>query len=201
MRFLVATARPILLDLSGTLAFYLVYLVTGSAQLGAAVGLFLGLAQLAHTIIKRRRPAGLLLVSVGLTAVLGGLTYLTHDPQFMLLKPSIICVVLGVTMLPKGWITAYVPPIARELLSERTFDRVGWAWSGLMFGSAILNLAAVTVLEPKLAALVFGVWAMASKVALFAGQYTFLRVRAGRIHRRRQAKGPLDSIAQSIEAA
>lgn len=201
MRFFTATAKPILADLSGTLVFYLLYMVTGSAQLGALVGLALGLAQLLNELARGRRPASLLLVSLTLTAVLGGLTFITDDPRFMLVKPGIICAALGLTMLPRGWLTAYVPPIARELLSDTTFDRVGWSWAALMFVSAALNLAAVALMPPRAAALAFTLWAVGSKVLLFAVQYGVLRVRAGRIYRRRDAEGTLSPAARAMVEA
>ena len=191
MRIFVATARPILADLAGTLAFYLVYLVSGSAPLGAAVGLVIGLGQVGYLVAKRQRPSGLLVVGLALTLGLGGMTFLNHDPRFMLVKPSIVCAIIGVTMLQRGWLTRYAPPIARSLLSDRVFDWVGWCWSGLMFTSAAVNLLALALLPPHSAALVFTIWATGSKTLLFVGQYIVLRMKARRIYRQREAEGSL----------
>jgi intracellular septation protein len=187
VRYLLASARPILEDLAGTLAFYLLYLVTGSAQLAAAIGLAIGILQIAAHALRRRPVPTLLLMGVALTAVLGTMTFFTRDARFMLLKPSIVYACIGVTMLARGWVTRYVPDIARELLPQSTFDRVGWGWAALILGTALLNLALVATLSPHRAALWFAIWAAASKLALFAGQYTVLRLRAGRAYRSRVA--------------
>ncbi|WP_374471738.1 septation protein IspZ [Phenylobacterium sp.] len=187
MRYFTATARPIVTDLASTLVFYGVYLATGSARLGAALGLVIALAQLSVFLFRRLRPPGLLIVSIGLTLALGSLTFLTVDARFLLIKPALISLVLGVTMLPRGWVTSYVPPLARELLSDRTFDHVGWGWAALMFTSAAVNVAAVALLPPDRAAVFFTLWAVASKCALFIGQYAVLRLRAGRLYRERSA--------------
>jgi intracellular septation protein A len=187
MRYLVQSARPILADLAGTLAFYLLYLATGSAPLAAAIGLAIGLFQIAAHLVRRQSVPGLLLMGVALTAALGAMTFFTRDARFILLKPSIVYAAIGVTMLPRGWVTRYVPQIARELLPQSTFDRVGWGWAALILGTAALNLVLVATLDPKRAALCFAIWAIVSKLALFAGQYTVLRLRAGRAYRSRVA--------------
>lgn len=178
LRFLFLTARPIAEDLAGTLAFYLLFLVTGSARLGAIVGLALGLAQLAAHLIRRRRPPALLLVGVSLTVLLGGVTILTDDPRFLLLKPTIVYLAVAASMTPRGWVRRYVPPIALELLPARTLDRVGWSWAALLAATALANLALVATLPPRVAggALVLG--GIASKLLLFAGQYAVLSRRA-----------------------
>jgi intracellular septation protein A len=172
---LLAAARPIAADMGGTLAFYLIYLITGSPRLGAAIGLSVGLAQLASLKARGRRVPPLLLMGVTLTAVLGGLTFFTQDPRFLLLKPSIIYVCVGLTMLSKGWLAPYLPKVVNEVLPSETIDRAGWAWAGLMFATALLNLALVAALPPRSAAGVLTVWASGSKLLLFFVQYASLR--------------------------
>lgn len=178
MRYLLPTARPIAEDLAGTLAFYLLFLLTGSARLAAAVGLTVGIAQIGRHLYKREPVPVLLAIGVALTAVLGGLTLVTADARFLLVKPSIIYLAIGLPMLPRGWVHRYVPPLALELLPARTFDRVGWAWAALLLGSAVLNLVLVATLPAATAAAAFAIWGVASKLTLFTVQYTLLRARA-----------------------
>lgn len=178
LRYLFLTARPIAEDLAGTLAFYVLFLCTGSARLAAAVGVALGLAQIAGHFARRRRPPVLLLVGVSLTALLGGMTIVTADPRFVLLKPSIVYGAVGVTMLQRGWVRRYVPPIALALLSARTLDRVGWGWAALLLGSAFVNLALVASLPPLAAATALLIGGLAAKLLLFIGKYTMLSRRA-----------------------
>lgn len=181
MRYLLPTAKPILEDMAGTLTFYLIFLLTGSARLAAAIGLAIGLSQIALHLYRRQPVPGLLAIGVALTAILGGLTLLTADPRFVLVKPSIIYLAIGLPMLPRGWVRRYVPPLALELLPARTFDRVGWAWAALLLGSAALNLLLVATLPATTAAAAFAIWGVGSKLTLFAAQYTLLRARAARV--------------------
>lgn len=174
-RGLLAALRPIAADLGGTLAFYLVYLATGSARVGAVVGLALGVGQLLALTIRRRKAPPLLVMSVVLTVVLGGLTFAAQDPRFLLLKPSIVCACVGLAMLPRGWLAAYLPGVIREHAPAAVIDRAGWAWAGLMFATALLNVALLAALPPRLAAAGLTIWASASKLGLFAAQYRGLR--------------------------
>lgn len=177
MRYLVQTARPIFEDLVGTLAFYLLFILTKSLILAAMVGLAIGVAQVLGHKFRREPVPGLLLLGVMLTVTLGGLSLLTHNARILLLKPSIIYCCIGATMLPRGWVTRYVPDIARSLLPDATLDRVGWAWASLMFGTAAANVLLVGVLPPQKAAMWLLAIATASKLVLFAIQYVVLRAR------------------------
>lgn len=181
MRYLLPTAAPIIADFAGTIGFYLLFLTTGDARLAAGVGLGIGLMQAAWHLARKRRVPTLLMVGLALTVVLGGLTLASDDPRFLLLKPSIAYAVVGLTMLPRGWVRRYVPARGLELLSAETLDRVGWGWAALLFATALLNLVLVAVLPPAHAAAAFLCWAIVSKLALFAGQYAVLRRRAGRL--------------------
>lgn len=65
------------------------------------------------------------LLGVALTVVLSALSLVARDPRLLLLKPSIAYAVVGCAMLPRGWMTRYVPAIEVDLLPVRTFDRIG----------------------------------------------------------------------------
>jgi intracellular septation protein A len=179
MRYLIQTARPIFEDLIGTLAFYLLFVLTGSLTLAAAVGLAIGVAQAILHKLKHEAVPGLLVIGIALTVSLGALSLLTHSASFLLLKPSIIYCCIGATMLPRGWVKRYVPAIALDLLPAATWDRAGWAWAWLMFGTATANVLLVAALPPHRAAMLLLVLATGSKLALFAAQYCVLRARAG----------------------
>lgn len=187
MRYLVQTARPIVEDLFGTAVFYVLFALTGSVGLAAAVGLAIGIAQVVRHKLRREAVPGLLLLGVALTIALGGFSLLTNSARFLLLKPSIVYCCIGATMLRRGWVRRYVPAIALELLPATTWDRVGWAWAWLMFGTAAANALLVTALPPQQAATWFLVIATGSKLALFAGQYGVLRARAGAAFHSRNA--------------
>jgi intracellular septation protein len=197
MRYLVHTARPIFEDLISTLVFYLIFVLTGSVSLAAAVGLTIGVAQAVRHKLKQEAVPGLLVIGIALTVSLGGLSLLTHSARFLLLKPSIIYCCIGATMLPRGWVKRYVPAIALDLLPAATWDRVGWAWAWLMFGTAAVNVLLVAALPPHQAATLLLVLATGSKLALFAVQYGVLRARAEAAFRARSADPSIGEILNS----
>ena len=172
---LFAAARPILADLGGTLGFYLIYLVTGSPRLGAAIGLALGAGRLAAAKLRGQALQPLLILGLVLTAVLGAMTFVTRDARFLLVKPTLIYAAVGLVMLRRDWLAPYLPSQVRELAPAGAVTRAGRAWAGLMFASAGLNLALVAALPPRDAALALALWAGVSKPALFAVQYLSLR--------------------------
>ena len=187
MRYLIHTARPVFQDMLGTLAFYLLFVLTHSVVLAAAVGLAIGIGQAVLHKLRGQIVPGLLTIGITLTIVLGTVSLLTDNAGFLLLKPTIIYSCLGISMLPRGWVARYVPDLALDLLPGETWDRVGWAWAWLMFGTAAANLLLVIFLSPHQAAMVLLVVASVSKLALFIAQYAILRVRAGAAFRARQS--------------
>ena len=57
-------------------------------------------------------------MSLGLVIVFGSATLLTHNPRFMMAKPTIIYVLIGAAMMQRGWMLAYMPPAGRDLGDE-----------------------------------------------------------------------------------
>jgi intracellular septation protein len=140
------TLRYFLADLAAMILFFVVVLVTGNIYLATSLGVALGLAQLAWTLI-RRQPVGMLQwTSLGLIVVFGGATLLTHDPRFIMFKPTVVHAVIGSTMLKRGWMERYTPAEHRAIIRP-LLNRFGYVWAGLMFLIAALNLAAMLFLD------------------------------------------------------
>ncbi|WP_309643697.1 septation protein IspZ [Phenylobacterium sp.] len=175
MNPLLHAARPILIDLAATFLFYGVLAVTGNVMLATALGVALGIAQLAIVKLRGARVSAMQWASLGLVLAMGGATLLTHDARFILIKPTIVYAVIGAAMLQRGWMTRYMPPISVGRVPESMITGAGYVWSGLMFASAALNLVLALSVEAKTVALVMAVWSPASKVVLFAGQYLLFR--------------------------
>ena len=64
--------------------------------------------------------------------VFGTLGILTKDARFLMLKPSMIYIAIGVVMLKRGWMLRYLPPIAGGR-GEPLMVAWGYVWAGLMF--------------------------------------------------------------------
>ena len=77
-------------------------------------------------------------------------------------------------MLRRGWMTRYLPPIAQATVPDLAIT-FGYVWAGLMFFSALLNIALALTLDVTSWAAVKSVWAIGSKVGLFGVQYAIMK--------------------------
>jgi intracellular septation protein A len=171
-------------DLFSTLLFVGLYAVTHSVYAATGLAIAAGVGQIAWLKL-RRQPIDLMQgMSLGLVVVFGGASLITHDPRFVMLKPTLIYIAVGAVMMKKGWMTRYMPPIALRW-SRDVSVAFGYVWAGMMFLTAALNLVLVAYGDPKLWAVFLGVVPLGSKLALFAVQY--LTIRAITIVRVRRA--------------
>ena len=113
--------------------------------------------------------------SLGLVVVLGGATLLTHDPRFVLAKPSIAHFAIGAIMLKRGWMLRYLPPIVTETIPEYV-TVAGYAWAALMFALGAGTIAVAATGDLKLWAFYVSVVLIGVKVAAFAVQYVAFRL-------------------------
>lgn len=181
MKNLFQAARVLLLDFSSTLLFLAVYRATDNLLLAVGLGMVLGVAQIGGELLRRKPVATLQWVSAVLVLASGTATFLTNDPRFVMLKPSVIYAIIGAVMLKRGWMNRYLPPRAAPVLDVAT--TFGFVWAGLMFASAALNIALALALDAKDWAAVMSAWAIASKIGLFLIQYATMTA----IGRRRRA--------------
>lgn len=175
MHPLLHAARPILIDLAATLVFYGVLAATGQVAIAVAVGMALGVAQLAVTKARGRQISALQWMSLALVVIMGGATLFTHDARFILIKPTIVYAAVGAAMLQRGWMARYMPPAAENRIPKSYVVAAGYVWAGLMFISAALNLALALTLDAASVARVMAIWSPASKIVLFAAQYAVFR--------------------------
>jgi intracellular septation protein len=192
MKSLFQAASVLLLDLASTAVFLVVVLVTNrfpllahySVQVGIVSGFVFGIGQIMVQML-RRKPVGVMQwLSLALVIGFGGASLITHDPRFVMFKPTIIYCIVGAVMLKPGWMNRYLPPVAQELLPDLGVV-FGYVWAGLMFASAGLNLAAVVLhLDVVVWAAFMSVYAIVSKAGLFLIQYAIMRFIGVRRRRR-----------------
>lgn len=178
--------RPLATDLASTLSFYLVLAVAGSLVAATVSGMALGLAQLGWMRWRRRPIAAMQWAMLVLVGMVGGVTLVLNDARPLFFQVSAVYLIVGAAMLQRGWNLRYVPPIAVAHLPRRLVVASGHVWAVLIIGTGLLNLALTLTLPVRSAAAVMAVWAPASKLVLFAGQYLFFRA----IVRRRIAALP-----------
>jgi intracellular septation protein len=174
MKDLLDSGKLLLLDLASTFIFLIVYLLSNSIPLSVILGMALGIAQIAWELARKRPIGTMQWMSLFLVVCFGGITLVTNDPRFVMIKPSLIYAVVGVVMLKPGWMNRYLPPVAIELMPDvgRVF---GFVWSGLMFFSAALNLILALNLSVVTWASFMSVYGIISKLGLFLIQYGTMR--------------------------
>ncbi len=190
MKDLFAAGKLLVLDLASTFAFLVAYLLTNSIPLSVIIGMALGAAQIGWEFARKRPIGAMQWTSLILVMFFGGITLMTNDPRFVMVKPSLIYIVVGVVMLKPGWMNRYMPPPAMEVMPDivRVF---GFVWSGLMFFSAVLNLIVALNFSVVTWASFMSAYGIFSKLGLFLIQYGAMRYTGFR--RRAQALPALPS--------
>ncbi|MBR1219773.1 septation protein IspZ [Bradyrhizobium sp. U87765 SZCCT0131] len=179
MKDFLKAARLLLLDLASTLLFLLVFLLTHNTALSVGLGVALGLGQIGVQLARRRPIDTMEWLSLFLVIAAGTATLLTDDPRFLLFKPSVIYVLIGVVMLKRGWMTRYLPPIARQVVPDVAVT-VGYAWAALMFVSAAVNAIVAITCSSATWAVVMPAFGLVSKVVVFVAGFAALRITARR---------------------
>ena len=155
--------------------------------MAVALGVALGVAQIGWEFVRKRPIDTMQWLSLFLVVGAGTATLITNDPRFVMVKPSLIYLVVGVVMLKPGWMNRYLPPVAKELVPDIAFI-FGFVWSGLMFFSAALNLIVALNFSVVTWASFMSVYGIVSKLGLFLIQYAVMRYVG--IRRRRAVPSP-----------
>ena len=179
MKDFLNAARLLLLDLASTLFFLVVYLLTHNTILAVGLGIALGLAQIGIQFIRRRPIHVMEWLSLVLIIAAGIATLLTHDPRFVLIKPSVIYAIVGGVMCKPGWLNRYLPDIARTVVPD-VATIVGFAWAGLMFMSAAVNAFVALTCSLETWALIMPIYGIVSKVVVFVAGFAAIRLTARR---------------------
>ncbi|MCK1385321.1 septation protein IspZ [Bradyrhizobium sp. 21] len=192
MKNLFEAGKLLLLDMAATLFFLVLYLLTHNVTLSVVLGMMLGLAQIGWQFARRKPVDTMQWMSLFLVLGAGTVTLITDDPRFMMTKPSVIYVIVGVVMLKRGWLNRYLPPIAVELVPDVAVI-VGYAWSGLMFFSAALNLIVALNFDVGTWSATMSIYGIVSKAAMFLISYTVIRAFAVARKRRLAGVRPRDA--------
>ena len=175
MKDFLNAAKLLLLDLASTLFFLLVYLLTHNTILAVGLGIALGLAQIGIQLARRKPIHAMEWLSLFLIIAAGTATLLTHDPRFVLIKPSVIYAIVGVVMLKPGWLNRYLPEIAKAVIPDVAIV-VGYVWAGLMFVSAMVNAFVALTFDVATWAMVMPIYGMVSKIVVFLGGFAAMRL-------------------------
>jgi intracellular septation protein len=192
MRNLLESGRLLLLDMAATLLFLVLFLLTHNVALSVVLGMALGTAQIGWQLARGKPIDTMQWMSLFLVLGAGTVTLITDDPRFIMIKPSVIYLIVGVVMLKRGWMNRYLPPRAIELVPDVAVI-FGYAWAGLMFVSAGLNLVVALNFSVVTWSATMSIYGIASKAAMFLIGYVIMRTIAGARARRRPANDTASS--------
>src|SRR5499427_10514069 len=195
MRNLLHAAKLLLLDLASTIVFLVAYLVSNNIPLSIALGMALGIAQISIQFARKKPIATMEWLSLFLVVTSGTAALVTRDPRFVMFKPSVIYMIVGVVMLKPGWINRYLPPLANAVVPDVAVI-VGFLWAGLMFASAAVNVFVALNYSIVTWAWFMPVFGIVSKIVMLLISFGAMRM----IGRRRYAAMP-DSEREKLTAA
>lgn len=178
MNNFIYAVRPLITDFLGSIFFAVLLASNVEASVAAGIGVAVSIGVILVQVAFRKPLAALQWASLALVLLAGAATMLTHDPRFVMIKPTLIYIVLGLVMLRRGWMTRYIPPIAVGHIEDVAI-RFGYVWSALMFATAAANFAVAMWFTSYWVAFV-GIIPMTSKALLFAMQYVVSRTIARR---------------------
>ena len=179
MRNLLNAGKLLLLDLASTILFLGVFLLTDNIPLSVALGIALGVGQISLQLARKKPIDTMEWLSLFLVVASGSAALLTNDPRFVMFKPSLIYVIVGVVMLKPGWINRYLPPLAKAVVPDIAVI-VGFLWAGLMFASAAVNVVVAFNFSVVTWAWFMPVFGIVSKIALFLISFAMMRFIARR---------------------
>jgi intracellular septation protein len=187
MKNLLQAGKLLVLDMAATLFFLGLYLLTHNVALSVVLGMALGAAQIGWQLARRKPIDAMQWMSLFLVLGAGTVTLITDDPRFVMIKPSVIYVIVGVVMLKRGWMNRYLPPVAIELVPDIAVI-FGYVWSGLMFFSAGLNVIVALNFSVVTWSVAMSVYGIVSKAVLFLIGYATMRTVAVARRRRQQLR-------------
>jgi intracellular septation protein len=165
-------------DFLSTIVFLVIYLATDNVILATIVAILGAIGQVIWARLKGQALGYMTWASLALVIVLGGATLLTQDPRFVLAKPAIGHIAIGLIMLKRGWMLRYMPPIVAETIPQYvTF--AGYAWAALMFVLAAGTIGVAMTGDMKLWTFYVTVVLVGAKLAAFAIQYVAFRLLVG----------------------
>jgi intracellular septation protein A len=174
MKNFIHAGKLLLLDMSSTILFLVLFLLTRNIALSVGLGMALGSMQIALQLWRRKPIDTMEWLSLFLVLASGAATLATNNPRFVMFKPSLIYAIVGVVMLKKGWINRYLPPLAKAVVPDIAVI-VGFLWAALMFLSAAVNAFVALRYDVVTWASFMPVYGILSKVALFLGGFAAMR--------------------------
>lgn len=174
--FFFSAFKPIVLDLISTIAFLVLFWITGNIFIATGVAIAAAVARVGYLKLRGDPIGPLLWLSLGLVIVFGGTTLVTHNPRFIMMKPTLVFFTVGFVMLTTDWLPPYLPAIIKEHVSRRTLTHVCRLWALAMFLLGIANIGAALLFTTKIWSIYMATVPTAVEIMAFAGTYMLFRL-------------------------
>ncbi len=174
--------RALAADLASTIFFVALYALTHNVTLSVGVGVALAVVQIGWRLIRRQKIDALQWISLLLVLASGTASYLTQNPVFVMLKPTVIYLAVAWAMMQRGWMMRYLPPRAIQYVPDLGIA-FGYVWAAMMFFSAVLNLVLALTCSVEMWGIVMSLWGTGSKIALFLIQFSCMKFAGKRRYR------------------
>lgn len=119
-------------------------------MLATLVGIVATALQIGYLLARGRKVDGMLWLSLGVIAVMGGATIYFHDETFIKWKPTIlywafaVALFIGQVLFKNNLMRKVME--ANIQLPDAVWERVGYAWMGFLAAMGFLNLFVAFVL-------------------------------------------------------
>ena len=145
-------------DTLGGFVFLGVIALTHSVALAIVASAAVTIGAIALSLARREPASPLQWTILGLVVGLGGISLITRDPLFAMLKPSFIQTGIAITLLQPGWLARYLRPERLAVIPSRALVNAGYAYPAALMAMAAANAWVALNTTPE-------VWAAYSAVA------------------------------------
>jgi intracellular septation protein len=191
--------RTLLTDMAAGLLFFAVLAFTNDIYKATLAGVVFGVGVASWIWIKTRRLEPMQLLGLGLVLVMGSATIMFHDPRYMMYKPTVYFICVGLVMLKPGWMYRYMPkaknaqqlPAASVRARRRFIEVSGAVYCAVTLGMALLNTLLAMYASQK-------IWALfnaAGAPVVYSVMGTFLWLGARTVRTRTEPRHELSACA------
>jgi intracellular septation protein len=133
-----------LFDLFPVILFFVAYIATDDIFMATAVTIVAAIGQVAYVWLKHRKVEKMLLISLALVVVMGGLTLVLHDKRFIMWKPTVLYWLFAIALMVS--MLAFKRNLIKTMMStqmqlpEIVWTKLNWSWAGFFALMGFLNL-------------------------------------------------------------
>ena len=173
-------AKRLVGDFLSAIVFIAVYAATESLPLAVGATIVVATAQIGVAVVRKRRLDAMVWLGLFLAIAFGAAALLSHDPRFVMVKPSIIHGAIAVAMLRRGWMLRYMDAQARTYVPDKTAITVGYGWAAFMIAMGIANLIVALTMSFSTWAWFVSVGLVGAKIVGFLATYLVFHIAASR---------------------